>query len=269
MATPTGIRRFVGQPRGESLTAIQLSWFSIDDCCTSRPGLDGLVTSLEQTVHEALPVRYGRYEPPPFRYSDGGRQAFVDFLMQEVVGHGSAVWYPKRPVVDVRLVLGVERRLAGWRCHRFTVTLEAAVLDQSGWPAALQQLWRRAAHTLHAFYTDVRILRRHRVRAGTLAQFMAAERHPVCGPFWAGIPREGACAVALGPPYLSRWPEFEAIADREGHIGFVSCPAWRESEDALGLTGPVPERLAQQSPGYGERGGPNRDRVYPSEWPFA
>ncbi len=55
---------------------------------------------------------------------------------------GFAVWYPKRPVLNVNLSIGVGKSPAGWRCHRLTLTFEASVLEQGGWPNALRQLWR-------------------------------------------------------------------------------------------------------------------------------
>jgi hypothetical protein len=269
--TPTGIRRYIAPPRSATVTALELSWFSVDARFASRDGLDRVVACFERSVHEALPVRYGAYEPPSFRYSETGREHLVDFLVKEYLeprSFGFVVWYPKRPVLNVGLSIGAGKFSAGWRCHRLTLTLEASVLEQAGWPNALQELWRRLAQTVHAFYADVRILRRYRVGAATIAEFMDAERHPVCGPFWAGIPREGACAIALGEPYLSLWPEFDTVAEREGDIGFLSQQSWTDQENVFVRSGPVPERLAQQSPGYDDLGNPNRSPVYPSEWPF-
>jgi hypothetical protein len=271
VTTPTGVRRYVAPPRGASLTALELSWFSVDARLASREGLDRVIDCLERSVHEALPVRYGQYEPPSFRYSETGRQHLIDFLAEEYLQPGSlgfVVWYPKRPVLHVGLSIGVGKSPAGWRCHRLTLTLEASVLEQGGWSNALQELWRRMAQTVHAFYADVRILRRHRAGGGTVDELLDAERHPVCGPFWAGIPRDGASAVGLGQPYLSLWPEFDAVAEHEGDIGFIAQPSWMDQESVFIRVGPVPERLAQQSPGYDVLG-PNRNRVYPSEWPFA
>jgi hypothetical protein len=253
LTTPTGVRRYVAPPRSATVTALKLSWFSVDARFASRDGLDRVVACFERSVHEALPVRYGEYEPPSFRYSETGRQHLIDFLANEYLAPrslGFAVWYPKRPVLDVGVSIGVGKTPAGWRCHRLTLTLEASVLDQAGWPTALQELWRRLAQTIHAFYADVRILRRYRVGAATMAEFLDAERHPVRGPFWAGIPRERACAVALGQPYLSLWPEFDAVAERESDIGFLSQPSWMDQDGVFVASGPVPERLAQQSPGY-------------------
>jgi len=271
VTTPTGVRRYVTPPRGVSLTALDLSWFSVDARCASKDGLDEIVECFERTVHEALPVRYGQYEPPSFRYSETGRQHLIDFLVEEFLKPGSlgfAVWYPKRPVLHVGLSIGVGKSPAGWRCHRLTLTLDAAVLEQGGWPNALQQLWRRMARTVHAFYADVRILRRYRAGAGNFDELMDAERHPVCGPFWAGIPTHGACAVALGEPYLSLWPEFDAVAEHEGDIGYLSQPSWMDQESVFTRVDRVPERLAQQSSGY-DGLGPNPNRAYPSEWPFS
>lgn len=271
ITTPTGLRRYVAPPRGASLTALQLSWFSVDGRFASREGIDRVIDCFERSVHEALPVRYGQYEPPSFRYSETGREHLIGFLEEEYLKPGSlglAVWYPKRPVLHVGLSMGVGKRLpTGWRCHRLTLTVEASVLEQAGWPDALHQLWRRMAQAVHAFYADVRILQRYRAGGGTVAEFLDAERHPVCGPFWAGIPREGACAVALGQPYLSLWPDFAAVAEREGDIGLLSRPSWMDKESVFVRSGAVPERLAQQSPGY-DGLGPNRSPVYPSEWPF-
>lgn len=270
VTTPTGVRRYVAPPPGASLTALVMSWFSVDSRFASRKGLDGVIHCLEKSVHEALPVRYGQYEPPSFRYSETGRQHLIDFLVEEYLKPGSlgfVVWYPKRPVLDVGLSIGVGKSPAGWRCHRLTLTFEASVLEQGGWSNALQQLWRRMAQTVHAFYADVRMLRRYRAGGGTVDELLDAERHPVCGPFWAGIPRDGACAVALGQPYLSLWPEFDAVAAHEGDVGFLSQPSLLDQESVFIRVGRVPERLAQQSPGY-DGLGPNRNRAYPSEWPF-
>ena len=148
------------------------------------------------------------------------------------------------------------------------MTLDAAVLDQSGWPTAVQRLWRRMAHDVHAFYADARVLRGYRLTSGTHDEWRASGRHPVCGPFWMGIPKDGAVAVGLGPSYLSRWQDFQLVAAREGERAFVMPNTWTGDDDALATTGPVPDRLAQQSGGYGEHGGPNPSPRYPIEWPF-
>ncbi len=272
VATPTGVRRWVSQPRSQVVTGLALSWFSVDDVLASREGIERVLDAFERHVPEAMPVRYGQWEPLSFRYADHGRQHLVDFLADEYLMPGSlgfALLKPKRPVLDVKLSLASNRRSPGlpWACHRVTVTLDAAVLDQGGWATALQRLWRRLTHDVQAFFADVRVIRGYRLGSGSEEEWRAAGRHPVCGGFWMGIPREPALALALGPPYLARWSEFSRVAEHEGTHALATPPRWTLDGDALAMVGPVPERLAKQCAGYAESG-PNRSPTYPAEWPF-
>lgn len=63
-------------------------------------------------------------------------------------------------------------------------------------------------------------------------------------------------------------PEFELVADREGECVFVTPTHWTVDGDAITTVGPVLDRRAQQSLGYGEYGGPNPQPTNPPEWPF-
>lgn len=272
MATPTGVRRFVRSAAGEVLDALELSWFSTYEAMRSRNWLDEFLRLLERELPEALPVRYGQYEPPPYRLRELGREHLVDFLAQEYVDPsklGFAVWYPQRPVLDVHLSLGAGPSRHGWRSHRITIGVEAAVLRQPGWATALQRIWRRIAHLTRTFYADVRTLRNQRPGGSNYLQELAADHHPVCSWFWAGIPRDGGVAVALGEPYLALWPEFEAAGERERDVVFVSQSDWSTEQDVFDRVGGVPERLAMQSSGYAPGSfGPNLNPVYPPIWPF-
>jgi hypothetical protein len=42
-----------------------------------------------------------------------------------------------------------------------------------------------------------------------------------------------------------------------------------DQENVFKHVGDVPEGLTQQLPGYDGFGNPNRNRAYPSEWPFS
>jgi hypothetical protein len=101
-------------------------------------------------------------------------------------------------------------------------------------------------------------------------EILAADRHPVCGRFWAGIPREGGHAVALGQPYLALWPEFVAGGEHDDGIVFMCGDDWRDpTENVFHRVGSVPDGLATQCSGYADgQLGPNPSRVYPPVWPF-
>lgn len=252
LTTPSGVRRFAPPPRGTVIDALELSWFSASDIVRSRAWVDQFIGYLERHLPEALPVRYGLYEPPAHGLRETGREHLIDFLAEEYLDPsrpGLAVWRPQRPVLDVELSLNAGPSRFGWRAHRVTLGMEAAVLQQPGWPAALQQVWRDIAHLVRAFYSDVRTLRNQRVKAATLEEWLSAERHPVCAAFWAGVPAEGGHAASLGEPYLREWPDFEAAGKREGDIVFLAESDWTQPRNVFQRIGGVPERLASQSAG--------------------
>lgn len=271
VSTPSGVHRYVRSESSEVVNALELSWFAMNEAIRSREWFDQFVGVLERNLAEALPVRYGQYEPPAYRLRECGRDHLVDFLAKEHADPtlASVVWYPKRPVLHVHLAIGAGPSLQGWRAHRITMDVEAGVLHQPGWATILQHLWRQIAHLSHAFYADVRILKNQRPGGSTVDQLREADQHPVCSWFWAGIPRDGGVAVALGEPYRSLWSNFEAAGQPDGDLVILSGQDWTRHENVFDRIGGVPEGLAMQSQAYITQGwGPNSHRVYPRLWPF-
>lgn len=223
---------------------------------------------------EALPVRYGAYEPPQHRYRETGREHLVDYLATEYSSPRKlhfVVWYPQRPVLHLTLSLGAGPVHAGWTAQRITLDMEAAVLQQPGWSTAVQRTWRQLAHAVDAFYADARILRNQRPGGARATDLRVIDQHPVCSWFWAGIPSDGGVAVALGEPYLSLWPDFRAAGERDGELVFLSSQDWTQRANVFEPIGGVPSELRTQSPAYATEPnafGPNLNRAYPPVWPF-
>jgi hypothetical protein len=269
ITTPSGVHRYVRPLSSKVVDVLELSWFAMNGNIGSRPWCDGLVRLLERSLPEALPVRYGQFEPPSHRLRESGRDHLIDFLVHEHRNGGMVVWYPARPVVHLHLSLGAGASWQGWRAQRITMDIEAAVLEQPGWAATLQALWRQVAHLCQVYYADVRVLRSQRLGGSTLNELRDADRHPVCSWWWAGIPRDGGVAVALGEPYRSLWPEFVAAGEPDGELAVLSGLNWRQHEDVFDRIGGVPDALVVQSPAYLTDGwGPNLDLAYPRVWPF-
>ena len=135
----------------------------------------------------------------------------------------------------------------------------------------LQRLWRQVARLSRCYYADVRVLQNQRVGGSSLDELRAADQHPVCSWWWAGVPRDGGVAVALGEPYRSLWPEFVEASERDGDLCVLSGTDWLRRQDVFERIGGVPDGLATQSPAYltaTNTWGPNPDRVYPHVWPF-
>ncbi len=274
VTTPTGVRRFIKPSRVEVIDALELSWFSTNETLRTREWFDHFVGILERELPEALPVRYGPYEPPPHRFRESGRDHLINHLVTEYNNPRNlhfVVWYPQRPVLSLDLSLDFGPAPFGWTAQRITLDVEAEVLRQPGWATALQRTWRRLAHAVGVFYADARILRNQRpngVRATDLRQM---DHHPVCASFWAGIPSDGGVAVALGEPYASLWPDFVANGERDGELVFLARQDWAQRANVFEACGGVPNDLRMQSPAYAtepDMFGPNLNHVYPALWPF-
>lgn len=271
VTTPSGVQRYVRPKPSEVVDMLELSWFAMNNTIRARAWFDWFVRLLERQLPEALPVRYGTHEPPQHRFRECGRDHFVDFLDNEHRDRNVriVVWYPKRPILHLGLSVGSGASWQGWQSQRITMDVEAAVLEQPGWATTLQRLWRQVAHLCHAFYSDVRILRNHRLGGSTADQIRDAEHHPVCSWWWAGIPSNGGVAVALGEPYRSLWTEFRTAGESDGELTVLSGLDWTRHENVFDKIGGVPDGLVVQSPAYLTDGlGPNLDRVYPRIWPF-
>jgi len=274
ITTPAGVRRFVKPVREEVVDALELSWFSVNESLRTREWFDGFVGMLESDLPEALPVRYGPYEPPPHRFRESGRDHLVNYLATEYESPRNprvVVWYPQRPVLHLFLDVGNGPGHAGWTAQRITLDVEAEALRQPGWATALQRTWRRVAHAVGAFYADARVLRNQRPHGVRAVDLQQMDRHPVCSWFWAGIPSDGGVAVALGEPYLSLWPAFHAAGERDGNLVLLSSRDWLQPANVFEGIGGVPNGLAMQSPAYATEPntfGPNLHRVYPPIWPF-
>ena len=229
---------------------------------------------MERLLPEAMPRRYGRFEPPQHLYSETGRAHFLRFL-QEQLDELFLVWYPHRPVASVSLSRsskwGATRQ--GFRANYVQVGVEGQALEQPGWTTALDRFWRAASQVIRPFYGDVRTLNGFARMGATYGSDAETEFHPVQGPWWFGIPCRVGHAAVLGEPYLALWPGFVEAAQVVDDLAFLSTNDWITPEEVSSLVGGVPEPLAQRwVPEWtaAARGGMtiNWNTEYPPVWPF-
>lgn len=266
LTTPKGIKRWVSPGPDDDAALINLSWWFGEGSLTGGTAFDELVDVLVVTLPEALPKRYGLYEPPQHLYAATGRSHFLSFLDEHARGIG-IVWYPHPPIAHVNLEIPeqVGGSPKGFRSGKLEIEVDAETLRQPGWPLALSQAWRRIGRVVRPFYGDVRTFRGFRRGRGRYWIGHHTETHPVCSWWWAGVPQGPVHAVVLGEPYLSLWPAFAKVGELEDGLALVSTGDWLSGEDAFQVVGPPPTGIAQVAP---EFHGLKSMRTYPSIWPF-
>jgi hypothetical protein len=244
--TPRGVRRFQTQSRGERFSLLIFSWWFTQAILHTKPQLENFLDLLQDALPEALPRRYGLYEPPQHTYAQTGKAHLLDFLASHL--GELIVWYPHRPVVQVSFNIypfsGTTRQ--GFRSNHLAVAVETCTLDQPGWVRALKWFWRKSSHLILPFYGDVRIIDGFLPMGSTFGSDIKTGFHPVKGPWWLGIPRHLGQAAVLGDPYLSLWPRFHQAAEIKADLAFLSTHDWQEREEASDQVGGVPESIAQR-----------------------
>jgi hypothetical protein len=268
--TSIGVARLQPVKREERFTALALSWWFMDGPMLTEAGRGKLLDLLERELPEALPRRYGNYEPPQFRYDKTGRAHFEEFLSSHL--HDFViVWEPHRPVIDVSLFCPDKAGGSpdGFRANRFEVSIEFDLLKQPGWQTQLRRFWMSASKLIQPVYGDVRILR-HQPRSGYLAFDDPSERHPVRSWFWRGIPKQLGCAMVLGGDYQRLWPDAALPATLSDGLAFIATPNWCSEDSIVSRTGEVPEKIASPpivlDPGTSATNYTHKS--YPEQWPF-
>ncbi len=273
MVTPCGVKRYRPQRRSERFSILALSWWFTEGPILTHSGLEHFVGLLERLLPEAMPRRYGLFEPPQHQYSETGREHFLGFLHENL--DGIFVWYPHRPVVGVSMSCSPNwgARRQGFRANHVAVKVEAEVLRQPGWDVALDRFWRAGSQAIRPYYGDVRTLEGFLRWGATYGSDTDTAFHPVMGPWWAGIPHTAGHAIVLGEPYLALWPRFADVAQVADGLAFLSTNDWTSPGEVSSLVGGVPDELAQRwmpkwtATPYGGKT-INWNTELPSQWPF-
>lgn len=147
------------RPKGETeLTLLEFGWWFDHDRFATPEGLMELLEALEQCLPEALPRRYGEWEPPQFKRAEHGLRPFAEMSM----GALGAVAYPMPPVMsfhtsparDVGLIKvgGRERYSARY----LSIGIDRAALGIPAYAANLAHVFREMSRLVCPFYGEVR-----------------------------------------------------------------------------------------------------------------
>ena len=252
LALGAGVKKFAPTRKAELDQTLMLSWWFGPDALATKAGFEELVQLLRRHLPDALPRRYGTFEPPEHRLSETGEAHLVKFLATE----GKAfmpVLFPHRPVTDFSIHLpdqyGQSIKWGGFRANTISIQILAAALRQPGWERQIRHFWQQMCEFLQPFYGDVR-------------HMAGVQPHPVRAWFWRGFPRTCGVAAVVGHPYLNLWPQGEDIRKAGGSLAYLSSQSWSEGADVFAAMGGIPADLVNPNDNYWGT------ELYPSAWPF-
>jgi hypothetical protein len=156
-------------------------------------------TSLaRKRLPEALPRRYGTYEPMTQKLDIDGEQAFIDFVRD---ADGTVYFNGRQPVQGGHMDAGPQRGNAS--AHG--LTLLAPALGNPRWRAALRGLFIDFALAVDAIVATAEVVRGVHWSGRSLGYSGDTERtaHLAWKNFWQGLPPYPVWWTWFGPDYVN------------------------------------------------------------------
>jgi hypothetical protein len=193
---PIGRPKRVASRRAEEVTSlVTLEWFLPTSGWRRAP--ETLLRVIRRHCPEALPTRFGRWEPLQHRFDPADPDAFVNFVLDEDDGDG--FWFASRPSFGGswaaphadRFVRPEDERL---RIARVGVDFDGGVLEKDPrWREAVVDLFAAGAVELGAFFGAAQLEPGWTVTANnrlvsTMETMMHRGEHILRGRLWQGLP---------------------------------------------------------------------------------
>jgi len=265
ITSPRGVKRIIHSKQYDRISVLNFAWWFNESPLIEQGGFIRLLSTLEKYLPEALPRRYGKYEPPQYQYETQGKDHFVEFISNETLG---VVWYPHYPVLSVWLGVygGFGPRRQGYRTNSLYIDVDASAWAQPGWDIALRRFWYEMSDFIHPFFGEVRVLSNYLLQRGRLVGDRMTDRHPIRNGWWNGVPKRLGSAVVIDRRYAELWTKFVKRSEQRNSLYFISSDDWISEKRVDRLVGGVPRGIAQ---GEYSQPPPRLGRTtYPRMWPF-
>ncbi|MCM3068245.1 hypothetical protein M3568_18110 [Priestia flexa] len=238
---PSGVKRLENIPLKEDPSTIQMSWWFLNDYKFKNDGFKKFLDLIESMIPEAMPKRYGLYEPPQFKLTDKGKEHFIQFSSENL--YEEVVWYPSKPFTHIGMSIPDKAgpTSLGYRSCYIEMHFLEEVMKQPGWALEIKRFWLESSKLLNPFFSEIR-----------------RGRSPVCSWWWRGIPKNLGFATLLGEPYIDLWSDFIVKAKQTENGLFYIENIEGKYTDIYSIISNVPERIAQ----------PKNEEKYPRIWPF-
>jgi hypothetical protein len=171
---------------------VRLEWYVGDERWPDAPA--ALVRLLQSRCPEALPTRYGLWEPPPYEFDEEDPNAFAAFLLDNP--DGDAFWLASRPSFGGSAFgpqEDVDPEDEPLKIAYVGVNFDGNVLDDDPrWRAAVIDLFVAGAREMGAFYAGAQALpgwvatRNNRLWA--TSETLLRGEDLLRGQLWQGLP---------------------------------------------------------------------------------
>jgi hypothetical protein len=147
-----------------------------------------LLDVLAKELPEALPHRYGEFEPPQGRWDKGGREAFLESWSND----DPPFWIGKTPVgyVFSTFAFKLGYKTTNFRAGHFDFQFRSKLMADPKKVRAVMRVAEQFALLLDAFYAAFK------------------EGIHDASPWWCGINPKSHFLIILGPPLLGQWDKF-------------------------------------------------------------
>jgi hypothetical protein len=203
---PRGRPERVPKRADEITSRVGLEWFLPVERWVGAPQV--LVELLARRCPEALPTRYGEFEPPQHRFDPACPSDFVEFLLHR---EDDGFWFAKRPSFGGSWFAPPAEKWARpdeehLRIAKLEVDFDGRVLEQDArWRDVVVDLFVTAAARLGAFFAAGQVepgwtVTRTNRLYGT-AETLGAGEHFLRGRLWQGLPPVPVWLSWFGRPY--------------------------------------------------------------------
>ena len=254
---PSGVKKVsYDNPKGKNQPLVSLIWYFDDITFYQSNKIDQFVDLLERYMPDALPRRYGKYEPPQNKYAETGKEHLVEFLKNE----SFPVWYATKPFTYLFIsVPNIEKEIeeclqnnliqkdinpqffygkaqSKYRCGKIELQMLKEVFLQPDWNLAAKRLFLEMSKLLNPFYAEIIEEKPH---------MFLQKKGLVRSWWWRGIPRDLGYAEILDEQYAKQWKRYQKAATKiPCDLYMVDCFGESDFNNVVKKVGAVPKNVA-------------------------
>ena len=186
---------------------LRLDWFVAPT--RWRAAVAELVPLIARRCPEALPTRYGNYEPPPHRFDRADPEPFVRFVAENEDGDG--FWYASSPSFGGSFFASHADRYARgederYRVGRLELSFDADLItSDERWRETLVDVFVRGSEVFGAFFAAAQVepgwIVSRTNRPFAQAASLGEGEHVLRGRLWQGLPPVPVWLSWYGDPY--------------------------------------------------------------------